>query len=162
MREELDHDTPYCRGPRALDVVGVDDPGQRRRPRRGIADTISFGQGRGGPGPRQNRGIRGGPAAAHRPVTGPAGQHTQAAQRRCPVPTWRRALVAAVVVSVAAVATRVSAETPSAADFAACNAQARAAVAAGSATDRKSTRLNSSHGYISYAVFCLKKKKKKK
>src|SRR5256884_269570 len=31
---------------------------------------------------------------------------------------------------------------------------------AGSATgDRKSTRLNSSHGYISYAVFCLKKKK---
>src|SRR3989449_7862169 len=29
------------------------------------------------------------------------------------------------------------------------------------AIDRKSTRLNSSHGYISYAVFCLKKKKKK-
>src|SRR2546422_2038383 len=28
-----------------------------------------------------------------------------------------------------------------------------------SARDRKSTRLNSSHGYISYAVFCLKKKK---
>src|SRR2546429_1577833 len=27
-------------------------------------------------------------------------------------------------------------------------------------TDRKSTRLNSSHGYISYAVFCLKKKTK--
>src|SRR2546429_2168738 len=27
--------------------------------------------------------------------------------------------------------------------------------------DRKSTRLNSSHGYISYAVFCLKKKNKK-
>src|SRR5256884_6732119 len=27
------------------------------------------------------------------------------------------------------------------------------------AADRKSTRLNSSHGYISYAVFCLKKKK---
>src|SRR2546422_7346412 len=27
------------------------------------------------------------------------------------------------------------------------------------AQDRKSTRLNSSHGYISYAVFCLKKKK---
>src|SRR2546422_5679348 len=26
--------------------------------------------------------------------------------------------------------------------------------------DRKSTRLNSSHGYISYAVFCFKKKKK--
>src|SRR2546429_7396671 len=28
------------------------------------------------------------------------------------------------------------------------------------ARDRKSTRLNSSHGYISYAVFCLKKKKR--
>src|SRR2546427_7503446 len=31
-----------------------------------------------------------------------------------------------------------------------------------SVTDRKSTRLNSSHSQISYAVFCLKKKKKKK
>src|SRR5687768_17619760 len=30
----------------------------------------------------------------------------------------------------------------------------------GSVVDRKSTRLNSSHGYISYAVFCLKKKNK--
>src|SRR2546422_2986999 len=28
-----------------------------------------------------------------------------------------------------------------------------------SSGDRKSTRLNSSHGYISYAVFCLKKKR---
>src|SRR2546429_4952040 len=35
------------------------------------------------------------------------------------------------------------------------------AIAVGSfpVKDRKSTRLNSSHGYISYAVFCLKKKK---
>src|SRR2546429_5515115 len=32
-------------------------------------------------------------------------------------------------------------------------------VGIGQITDRKSTRLNSSHGYISYAVFCLKKKK---
>src|SRR2546430_6167260 len=31
----------------------------------------------------------------------------------------------------------------------------------GSGQDRKSTRLNSSHSQISYAVFCLKKKKKK-
>src|SRR5687768_18324475 len=31
--------------------------------------------------------------------------------------------------------------------------------AAPGAADRKSTRLNSSHGYISYAVFCLKKKR---
>src|SRR5687768_17772142 len=35
-------------------------------------------------------------------------------------------------------------------------------VALSTILDRKSTRLNSSHGYISYAVFCLKKKKKKK
>src|SRR2546422_4490775 len=34
------------------------------------------------------------------------------------------------------------------------------ACASRTAPDRKSTRLNSSHGYISYAVFCLKKKKK--
>src|SRR3712207_6971878 len=33
--------------------------------------------------------------------------------------------------------------------------------AADAAQDRKSTRLNSSHANISYAVFCLKKKKKK-
>src|SRR2546427_2612313 len=32
----------------------------------------------------------------------------------------------------------------------------------GAARDRKSTRLNSSHSQISYAVFCLKKKKKTK
>src|SRR2546422_11086614 len=32
----------------------------------------------------------------------------------------------------------------------------------GQQLDRKSTRLNSSHGYISYAVFCLKKKKTKR
>src|SRR2546422_8045600 len=34
----------------------------------------------------------------------------------------------------------------------------RAQVEIGRHRDRKSTRLNSSHGYISYAVFCLKKK----
>src|SRR5215467_15139897 len=37
----------------------------------------------------------------------------------------------------------------------------RSGRAAGRAGDRKSTRLNSSHLVISYAVFCLKKKKKK-
>src|SRR2546430_11251174 len=36
-----------------------------------------------------------------------------------------------------------------------------ARVEAASLRDRKSTRLNSSHSQISYAVFCLKKKKKK-
>src|SRR3712207_8035219 len=39
--------------------------------------------------------------------------------------------------------------------------RARAAGARGAARDRKSTRLNSSHANISYAVFCLKKKKHK-
>src|SRR2546429_2621825 len=39
--------------------------------------------------------------------------------------------------------------------------QREACGASRGALDRKSTRLNSSHGYISYAVFCLKKKKKK-
>src|SRR2546426_12636827 len=38
---------------------------------------------------------------------------------------------------------------------------AGSAAARGGARDRKSTRLNSSHLVISYAVFCLKKKKKK-
>src|SRR2546427_6090978 len=37
-----------------------------------------------------------------------------------------------------------------------------AAQGTGATVDRKSTRLNSSHSQISYAVFCLKKKKKKK
>src|SRR2546422_8027698 len=40
-------------------------------------------------------------------------------------------------------------------------AEHRGAAGAACPVDRKSTRLNSSHGYISYAVFCLKKKKKK-
>src|SRR5206468_12264761 len=39
--------------------------------------------------------------------------------------------------------------------------RAGAAVAERAARDRKSTRLNSSHDQISYAVFCLKKKNKK-
>src|SRR3712207_7219025 len=38
---------------------------------------------------------------------------------------------------------------------------AQIAVVVGEEQDRKSTRLNSSHANISYAVFCLKKKKKK-
>src|SRR2546429_1080564 len=49
--------------------------------------------------------------------------------------------------------------------FKSCRSPARSAsvgtrIEAERAGDRKSTRLNSSHGYISYAVFCLKKKKK--
>src|SRR2546422_9534813 len=42
------------------------------------------------------------------------------------------------------------------------NADARPSQTDVRGRDRKSTRLNSSHGYISYAVFCLKKKKKQK
>src|SRR2546429_7193764 len=37
--------------------------------------------------------------------------------------------------------------------------RANSSAPAAARADRKSTRLNSSHGYISYAVFCLKKKK---
>src|SRR2546422_3623258 len=40
-----------------------------------------------------------------------------------------------------------------------CSGRERGGDAARGVADRKSTRLNSSHGYISYAVFCLKKKK---
>src|SRR5687768_17822658 len=40
--------------------------------------------------------------------------------------------------------------------------EARSSLLYYASKDRKSTRLNSSHGYISYAVFCLKKKKKNK
>src|SRR5688572_31576831 len=45
-----------------------------------------------------------------------------------------------------------------------CDARERcvAVVGAAASEDRKSTRLNSSHSQISYAVFCLKKKKKTK
>src|SRR5258708_31929704 len=42
------------------------------------------------------------------------------------------------------------------------SAQYRSRFCKASREDRKSTRLNSSHQIISYAVFCLKKKKKKK
>src|SRR5207245_7839941 len=42
------------------------------------------------------------------------------------------------------------------------NYDVRIAVRMSERRDRKSTRLNSSHGSISYAVFCLKKKKKQK
>src|SRR5256885_6901350 len=41
-----------------------------------------------------------------------------------------------------------------------CGGAGRGSREAGSGGDRKSTRLNSSHLVISYAVFCLKKKKK--
>src|SRR5688572_32446683 len=53
-------------------------------------------------------------------------------------------------------------ETPRRARGRGTAAGARGQVPVGGARgDRKSTRLNSSHSQISYAVFCLKKKKKK-
>src|SRR6266436_7440049 len=48
---------------------------------------------------------------------------------------------------------------PSPALLATCSPRRPGSRAPRSRRDRKSTRLNSSHGYISYAVFCLKKKK---
>src|SRR5687768_18197403 len=51
---------------------------------------------------------------------------------------------------------------PSAAMAPASGMFATTATEDGGEGDRKSTRLNSSHGYISYDVFCLKKKKEKK
>src|SRR2546422_8555267 len=50
-------------------------------------------------------------------------------------------------------------EIERAADVIGLGAQGDAPAIAERLRDRKSTRLNSSHGYISYAVFCLKKKK---
>src|SRR2546422_10165941 len=44
-------------------------------------------------------------------------------------------------------------------DFVICEERYKRPAEVPALLDRKSTRLNSSHGYISYAVFCLKKKK---
>src|SRR5207244_13540793 len=64
-------------------------------------------------------------------------------------------------------ASRAMAEPPGARRLWCCRRQMRPrgprlATRLRSRTDRKSTRLNSSHQIISYAVFCLKKKKKEK
>src|SRR5687768_17888122 len=67
--------------------------------------------------------------------------------------SWRCKRDACAPVTLAA-AVRISAARQSNARLARASRWAR------DAGDRKSTRLNSSHGYISYAVFCLKKKKK--
>src|SRR5688572_31350837 len=59
---------------------------------------------------------------------------------------------------------RVGGSSPSSGIVAAVRRDAKAPLSGGafflSRRDRKSTRLNSSHSQISYAVFCLKKKKK--
>src|SRR5205085_8059251 len=57
---------------------------------------------------------------------------------------WRRSLDFGAIGEISAISRRI-----------------RDHYAQGQALDRKSTRLNSSHSQISYAVFCLKKKKKK-
>src|SRR6266853_5986989 len=53
----------------------------------------------------------------------------------------------------------ISTSPPVAGEFAACSALSRSMQPCSTGRDRKSTRLNSSHSQISYAVFCLKKKK---
>src|SRR2546429_7383022 len=63
----------------------------------------------------------------------------------CALPIWRRAGGGSV---------------PRLLEESAVGEAHRHAQHSGRGQDRKSTRLNSSHGYISYAVFCLKKKKK--
>src|SRR2546422_5662852 len=65
---------------------------------------------------------------------------------------------AADVAAVAAIEREVFADPWSANDFQEC--VAGGVLFSEVVRDRKSTRLNSSHGYISYAVFCLKKKKR--
>src|SRR2546422_6992535 len=65
----------------------------------------------------------------------------------------------ALPISLGEPALRLGEEEPLVAD--APELLARDGLQQGVREDRKSTRLNSSHGYISYAVFCLKKKKKK-
>src|SRR5687768_17639592 len=60
-------------------------------------------------------------------------------------------------VSTPSIAAKRSIATPTATD--AARKETRTSPSRSAAADRKSTRLNSSHGYISYAVFCLKKKK---
>src|SRR2546427_9310468 len=67
-------------------------------------------------------------------------------------------LLVAVVLSAQATDAGVNKATP--ALFAAADTPEK--MAALGEEDRKSTRLNSSHSQISYAVFCLKKKKRKK
>jgi len=59
-------------------------------------------------------------------------KEAQIARKGCHVP--RRSLVATIVVSLVAAATTAHAETPTAANFAACNAEAQAAVKEGTAT----------------------------
>src|SRR5438034_11824200 len=62
--------------------------------------------------------------------------------------------------SVSSSSTRMVAERLSTASLERSSARRRRADPPVRSTDRKSTRLNSSHTVISYAVFCLKKKKK--
>src|SRR2546422_6552606 len=71
-----------------------------------------------------------------------------------PYPTLFRSLLGQDIAPVQVEVLRLNLELHGAVDPPAVSVQK-----VGSREDRKSTRLNSSHGYISYAVFCLKKKK---
>src|SRR2546429_3405036 len=99
-----------------------------------------------------------GPVKLLRKVTNPwAARLTRSRSVRCSAPTDHELMI--LLLSSASALARLPAflRTPSRI----CSSLGLASVNTLpiSAEDRKSTRLNSSHGYISYAVFCLKKKK---
>src|SRR2546429_1656951 len=74
---------------------------------------------------------------------------------------FRSALAAVVLINSTAMGNRGRLIAPGGLrDELAAVAEDEPAAGGSLAEDRKSTRLNSSHGYISYAVFCLKKKKR--
>src|SRR5687768_18305206 len=75
--------------------------------------------------------------------------------------TWgRQSLIGVLILVVLLVGTLMLAERRSGLIIMLVGGLMAAAMPVIHSRDRKSTRLNSSHGYISYAVFCLKKKKK--
>src|SRR5438552_11127069 len=110
-----EHDIAYRRDPWARDVVDVDDPRQRGRSPRGVADAVSLGGGRRAPGPHSNRGI------------------VDPGMNGAPRSSLVRALVVMFLVSIAAVRTAYG-QVPTAADVAACNDEAPAVVKIGAAS----------------------------
>src|SRR3712207_8979729 len=69
--------------------------------------------------------------------------------------SWRAAMAATAVLALLALAAAAAALPGTSGG----GAEARRSIRLNTGEDRKSTRLNSSHANISYAVFCLKKKK---
>src|SRR5947209_17141039 len=98
----------------------------------------------------------------------PAENHTLSLHDALPISNTRRSVVSSMheMPPVRPVRMANSLETPGRLCTLrrACKRQTQSAVGTNDEgrQDRKSTRLNSSHANISYAVFCLKKKRKKK